>query len=104
MNPCGEHQVLVAHQLRHRRRDLRSDTGPDRGQLVTTGLVVEDPLTELPDRQSPKRFEGLPVEPLENQPAHLIGIGLPGMRKQSGTLIRSDARRDGKSFGRWTDL
>ncbi len=64
-----------------------SGVRPDRGQLVTAGLVVADPFAELPDRQSPKRFEGLPVEPLGNQPAHLIGIGLPGMRKQSGTLI-----------------
>ena len=48
-----------------------------RGQLVTAGLAS----SRIHSRNSPtveaaQRFEGLPVEPLENQPAHLIGVGI----------------------------
>ena len=73
----GQHQVLVAHQLGRRRRDLRRRCpgGPRPASLAGRG-VVEDPLAELADGQAAERCEGVAVERVEDQPADLVDVGI----------------------------
>ncbi len=96
-------QVLVAHQLRRRRRDFGSEAGTGHGQLVPAGLVVEDPVAEFTDRPAAERFEGLPVMPVEDQPAHFIDIRIDqGMIDDllQGELGEHPLGRDALAFRR----
>ena len=50
--------------------------GPDRRQHLLGRGVVENPFAELADGQAAQCGEGVAVERLEDQPAHLVGVGI----------------------------
>ncbi len=58
----GQHQVLVAHQLGGRRRQLRDQAGTDRRQLLLGRGVVENPFAEFAHRQPAECGESVKVE------------------------------------------
>ena len=70
----GQHQILVAYQLRRGRRDLRRDPRAHRRDHLAGRGVVEDPLTKLADGQASHIGEDPGVNRLDDQPADLVDI------------------------------
>ncbi len=72
----GQHEILVAQQLGHRRGDLGRQPGPDRDQVRLGRGVVEDPFAERAHGQATERAERIRVERLADQAADLVVLGI----------------------------
>ena len=81
-------QVLVAHQLRHRRHHLRRQPRGQRGQRRRIRLVRQQPVAEIPHRPVRDRCEGGCIMRVEDQPRHLVRLvghhrfGQEGLQRQ----------------------
>ena len=67
-----QHQILVAHQLRHGGGHLRREAIGNGGQTGTVGVVGEQPLAEFADRQVRDLGKGGSVVMIDDQACDLV--------------------------------
>ena len=83
-------QVLVAHDLAHSRRHLRSYPGADAHQHLGRGQIAQQPVPEVAHGQVGNRLKGPDIVVVENQPGNLIllvgdeGFSQKGLQGQLG--------------------
>ena len=88
----GDNEVFVAHQLGGSRRDLRNQAGRGGGEVCARGGIIEHPLAKFTDGEASKGCESLTIKPVENQTAHLVGLGID--KGMLGDLLQGEIRKD----------
>ena len=70
----AQDQVLVAHELRHRRRDLGRDRRSEPRQFRSRRLPQQEMLPQLARGHVRDRLEGALVVRVENEPRDVVGL------------------------------
>ncbi len=70
----GQDQVLVAHQLAHRRHHLRGEAGGQTGQHRAVDLVRQQPVAKGADAERIDGRESGGIVAIDDQPRHLVRL------------------------------
>ncbi len=65
-------QILIAHELAHRRRHLRRDAGRHLRQHGAVRLLAQQPIAKITDREVRDGLKGGGIVAVDNQARHLV--------------------------------